>query len=91
MYEGDSIRLKVHFKNFDNQSIDPSNITLTIYNLDKTKIEEISITDSNKQNVGVYFYDYTPSSNLSEFVFEFKGYYNNKPILARDIVKLKFI
>lgn len=90
MYQGDTIRLKVHFKNFSGQSIDPSDIKLTIYKSDKTKIEEIEVDDSNKENVGVYFYDFV-SIGLSEFVYEFSGLYNNKPILARDKVQIKFI
>ncbi|RIJ65317.1 hypothetical protein [Rummeliibacillus sp. POC4] len=90
MYQGDTIRLKVHFKNFNGQSIDPSDIKLTIYKSDKTKIEQFILDDSNKENVGVYFYDFVPIG-LSEFVYEFSGLYNNKPILARDKVQIKFI
>lgn len=29
IYQGDTVRLKAHFKSFDGQSIDPTNITLT--------------------------------------------------------------
>lgn len=91
MYQGDSIRLKVHFKTFTGQSVDPTNIKLTIYKTDKTQIEQIPITDTNKENVGVYFYDYLPASELNEFIFEFAGSYLNKPILARGKVEVKFI
>ena len=91
MYQGDTVRLKVNFKTFSGQSVDPQNIKLTIYKTDKTQIEQIAITDSNKENVGVYFYDYLPASELSEFIFEFSGSYSNKPILAREKVEVKFI
>ena len=91
MYQGDTVRLKCHFKMFTGQSVDPTDIKLTIYKTDKTKIEEIIITDTNKENVGVYFYDYVPASELNEFIFEFAGSYNDKPILARGKVEVKFI
>ncbi|WP_026675775.1 hypothetical protein [Fictibacillus gelatini] len=91
MLKGDTVRLKVHFKTFTGQSVDPTDVKLTIYKSDKTKIEEIPITDSNKENVGVYFYDYiVPDEILESFIFEFRGLYNNKPILARDSVQIKF-
>lgn len=90
-YLGDTVRLKVHFKSFDGDSIDPDDITLTIYNKDKNQVEQYELNDTNKINVGQYFYDYSPASELSEFIFEFKGFYNDKPILARDVVKIKFV
>ncbi|WP_235815159.1 hypothetical protein [Neobacillus vireti] len=83
--------MKVHFNNINGQSVDPTDIKLTIYKNDKTKIEEIAIKDSDKKSVGVYFYDYVPASELNEFIFEFAGSVNNKPILARAKVEVKFI
>lgn len=91
MYQGDTVRLKVHFKTFTGQLVDPTDIKLTIYKTDKTQIEQIAISDSDKESVGVYFYDYLPASELNEFIFEFAGSYSNKPILARGKVEVKFI
>lgn len=91
MIQGDTIQLRVNFKNFKGNLIDPENVKLTIYKSDKTQIEQIAITDSDKESVGVYFYDYTPASELNEFIFEFAGSYISKPILARGRVELKFI
>ncbi|WP_210367429.1 hypothetical protein [Bacillus sp. REN3] len=91
MYQGDTVRLKVHFKTFTGQSVDPTDIKLTIYKTDKTQIEQIAITDSDKESVGVYFYDYVPADELNEFIFEFVGSYSNKPILSRGKVAVKFI
>lgn len=91
MYAGDTIRLKCHFKTFTGVNIDPTDVKLTIYDKDQTQIEQIPLDDSNKENVGVYFYDYVPASKLNEFIFEFAGSVNNnKPILVRDSVKIKF-
>ena len=91
MYQGDTVRLKVQFKTFTGQLVDPTDIKLTIYKTDKTQIEQIAITDSDKESVGVYSYDYLPADELTEFIFEFFGRYSNKPILARGKVEVKFI
>ncbi|MGE6259218.1 hypothetical protein ACQKCU_15150 [Heyndrickxia sporothermodurans] len=90
MIQGDTIRLKCHFRTFDNKSVDPSDVKLTIYNKDKAQVEQIPLTDSDKESVGVYFYDYTPASKLDEFIFEFAGSVNSKPILSRGKVQIKF-
>lgn len=91
MYQGDTIRLKCHFKTFTGQSVDPVDVKLTMYDKDKNQIEQILLDDTNKKNIGVYFYDYVPAPELSKFIFEFSGQYNNKPILVRDSVQVKFI
>lgn len=91
MYQGDTIRLQCHFKSFTGQSVDPINVTLTIYDKDKNQVEQYELDETNNQNVGVYFYEYAPPLELDEFIFEFKGFYNDKPILARDVVKIKFV
>ncbi|WP_031408013.1 hypothetical protein [Geobacillus vulcani] len=87
---GDTVRLKCHFKTFDWQNIDPADVKLKIYDKNKQLIEEILLTDNDKENVGVYFYDYVLPTNQSEIIFEFSGVYNNKPILVRDSVKIEF-
>lgn len=87
MFKGDTVRLKVHFRNFAGESINPNNVTLTIYNVDHEQIDQFALNDTNQDSTGVYFYDYTP---LDQFIYEFKGTYNNKPILVRDSVQVKF-
>lgn len=89
-YSGDTVRLKVHFKTFDGTFINPSDITLTIYDKDKQQIEQFILTDNDKETVGVYFYDYVLPANQELIIFEFAGVYNTKPILVRDKVKIYF-
>lgn len=92
MYSGDTIRLIVHFRAFDDTLIDPTNIELKIYDENEQLIETIPIDDSNKESVGIYFYDYTtPEDIKGDIIFEFRGIYNNKPILSRGRIKTKFI
>lgn len=87
MYQGDTVRLKVNFKSFTGQAVNPVNPTLTIYKTDQTVVE--TITDLVNEGTGQYYYDYVPE--LSEFIFEFSGQYNDKPILVREKVETKFI
>ena len=89
-FAGDTVRFRCHFRTFDGQLIDPGDVKLTIYDSNKQQIEQITLTDTNKENVGVYFYDYVLPTNQSEIIFEFSGVYNNKPILVRDSVKIQF-
>ena len=89
IYKGDTVRLQCHFKTFEGESVNPENVTLTIYDSTENQIEQF--TDTNNPMLGVFFYDYSPASELNEFIFEFAGSVNNKPILSRDKVKLKFI
>lgn len=89
-FVGDTVRLKCVFKTFDGLLIDPSDISLTIYDKAKNVLETIPIGIDNKESVGKYFYDYTPLE-LNEFIFEFKGSFNNKPILCRGQFGVKFI
>ena len=87
---GDTVRFRCHFRTFDGQLIDPADVKLTIYDTNKQQIEQIALTDSDKENIGVYFYDYVLPMNQSEIIFEFSGIYNNKPILARESLKIEF-
>lgn len=91
MLKGDTVRLQCHFKSFDGTSVSPNDVRLTIYKTDQTQVEQFILDDTNKLDVGVYFYDYTPASELSEFIFEFAGMVNNHSILARDKIEITFI
>ena len=90
MLKGDTVRLKVNFKDFNGQSVNPSDVKLTIYDINKIQIEQFVLDDTYKLDVGVFFYDYVPAGELNEFIFEFVGMVNNKPILSRDSVKIHF-
>jgi len=91
MLQGDTVMLKVHFKDFKGNSIDPTEITLTTYDNQENQIESFTLDDTNKENVGVYFYEYTLPDDKQEVIFEFRGLHYQKPILVRDKVEIKFI
>lgn len=89
MYQGDSCRLKVKFKSFTGQPINPVDVKLIIYDNKKNIIE--TITDLVQEGTGQFYFDYIPAPELNEFIFEFVGSYNSKPILSRGKVEVKFI
>ncbi|MEB2264150.1 hypothetical protein LAV77_04990 [Priestia megaterium] len=88
-YGGDTVRLQVKFRDFNDIAVNPTNIKLTTYDTNKNQIDQININDTNKVDVGVYFYDYVLPVNKTEIIFEFKGTHNEKPILTRGNIPIK--
>lgn len=86
MYTHDTIRLIVEFKDFNGNAITPTDIKLTIYDVNEEIVEVIE-QDINKDD-NRYYYDYVAQN---DFIFEFSGIYDNKPVLARKLQKTKFI
>lgn len=88
MFQKDTVRLVVQFRDFVGNNIVPDNVKLTIYNTDKTVIEEITegIIDNSNGN---FHFDYVAPEH--DFIFEFSGVYGNKPVLARQEIKTEFI
>lgn len=90
IYSDDTVRLKVNFKTFTGQAINPDNVTLIIYDTERNQIEQYELDDTHQEDVGVYFYDYITPDDEQEIIFEFKGTYNNYPIIVRDSLKINF-
>lgn len=90
IYSGDTVRLKVNFKTFTGEAINPDNVTLTIYDIERNQIEQYELDDTYRQDVGVYFFDYITPDDEQEIIYEFKGVYNNYPIIVRDSLKINF-
>lgn len=89
--QGDSIRLRVHFKTFEGVSVNPNTITLNIYKNDQTLLISIPETELVNEVTGRYYFDYLVPDDLKDsFIFEFKGIHNNKPILSREKVSIQF-
>ncbi|GGJ77105.1 hypothetical protein GGR02_003019 [Anoxybacillus voinovskiensis] len=88
---GDTVRLRCHFRSFDGQNIDPADVKLRIYDTQKQLIEEFILDDSQKENVGIFYFDYILPDDKQEIIFEFRGLYDGKPILTRGQVKIKYI
>lgn len=89
MFKNDTVRLKVKFRDFDGNVINPTEIKLVIYNKQEEVVQTITdgIVDLTQGN---YQYDYTDTTG-SDFIFEFSGVFNSKSVLARQVVEIKFI
>jgi hypothetical protein len=89
MFSNDTVRLKVKFRGFEGQAIEPSDVTLTIYKLNKEVITTVTQNSLTKEDIGCFFYDFTVGSE--DFIYEFSGLHNNKPVLSREQIEIKFI
>ena len=89
---GDSIKLKVHFKDFDGQYVDPTDIKFKIYNQQKEQIgTNVDITYENRESVGVYTYNYQIPNTEDCLIFEFSGNNSGVPILIRKSLNITFV
>lgn len=88
MIKNDTARLNVQFRDVNGNAITPENVVLKIYDKQENLTETITegIVDLSQGN---YFYDYTATD--SDFIFEFSGFYFEKPVLARQLIQVKFI
>jgi hypothetical protein len=98
-YTGDTVRLKVNFKTYDGNAIDPTDVKLKIYKPTTNSYELIStiqLSPANKVGVGEYQYDYVIpedliNSGVNFLVYEFSGLYNGSTTLARDKIDVRFV
>jgi hypothetical protein len=91
---GDTVRIKVEFRDYDGKLIDPTDIQLKVNEKNKKKLytePPIQITDSNKIATGTYYYDYQIPVGLSDLVIECSGVYNSKPILTRLTISREWV
>ena len=90
---GDTVRLKVKFRTFNGNAVDPLDVKLRVLNgNDYQEIDTVDITDDNKIDVGVYEYDYViPYGESETLIYEFSGTHNDKPILSRGRFDIDFV
>lgn len=87
MYTKDTVRLVVQFRDFSGNSIVPEDIKLVVYDSKQEILEKVTVGITDNGN-GNYYYDYVAPD--SDFIFEFSGIYNNKPVLSRQLIQVKF-
>lgn len=92
-YKGDTVRFEVEFLSYEGSPLEPTDVTLTLYNELETVIEEIVVSEENKVGAGVYFQEYTIPFNFNEevIVYEFKGVHKEKTVLSRDTLYVEFV
>ena len=90
---GDTVRLKVEFKDFNDNYADPTEIVLRVYNKNKVQIsEDISITSAHKISVGIYEYEYEiPSNVMNYIVYEFDGLLGSTHAVNREKLHVEWV
>ncbi len=89
MLQGDTVRLKVHFRDLDGAQAPVRETQLSIYKQeDNSVLQSITNDFINMDSLGVFYYDYVASE---PFIYEFKATYKNRPIVVREKVDVKFI
>jgi hypothetical protein len=92
---GDTINLRVTFRDNTGTLIDPTTITLSVYSSTYDVIEEdIDIPLENRQSAGVYDYQYTlpfRRAESVELIFRFVGVYQDNPIVVGKEVTVFFV
>ena len=86
---GDTIKLTVKFKNYNEEYTNVDNVQCTIYSASsKNILKQFSTTDINNVGTGLYECFYVVPTE--DFIFEYKGQYNGKVLLNRQVVKVDF-
>ena len=85
-----TVRLKAEFKDFDGNLVSPEDVVLRIYTWDREQIgNPIPV---NPIDIGVFQYDYTvPDTPNNALYFEFQGTIGGNPVVARDIMTVKWV
>jgi len=82
----DTVRLNATFKNWAGVNVDPTDITLTIYDNTKTVLEVIELESIVKVSTGVYYYEYVvPSASI--VYYEFDGIVEDSHNVLRGSIK----
>jgi hypothetical protein len=85
---GDTVKLKATFCNWNGEYSNIADIKCTIYNDKKNVIT--TITDIINADTGKYECLYTVPDGYNGIIFEFSGVLNNKPIINRQYLSVKW-
>jgi len=78
MLEGNTVRLRADFKDYNGAYYDPNDLAVKVYNNRMSVIHEgVPIQEA----VGRYYYDYTLTK--PDYAFEFSGTIVGVPVLSR--------
>jgi len=79
--EGDTVRLKAEFRDFDGNLISPDDVKLTLYDEKREVVAEYDLVPLSE---GVYRYDYIiPENEGSLMYYEFRGLVHGFPTIGR--------
>ena len=88
---GNTVKLSAEFRNLENMLIDAEFPKLIIYNYKWEKLEEITLTDANKEGTGKYAYYYPTPLKPTRIIYEFKGEMSGMVALDRGEFTTRFV
>lgn len=95
--QGNTLRIEIEFRDFDNNPVNPQDIVFKIYDLKYVELssnhlsENNHVRDSNGDAIpGKYYIDHV-FDKQGTFYIEFLGYIDGKPTLKREKVAVVFI
>lgn len=89
---GNTIRLLCIFEDFDGNRVNPNNVRITFYNYKYEKIQENVLSINNRQELGVYFFNYLTSKNSEQrIIYEWYGEIGGFPSIKRGSFRTVFI
>jgi len=89
---GNTVRLTVTFTDWDNLPVDPTGITLKVYDAERRQVgATVSVTVADKVSPGVYRVDYTIPEGSDELYAEFSATdTNGKKMLNRALITREY-
>jgi hypothetical protein len=89
---GSTVRAVNVFYNFEGNPMDPDLVKVRIYDRKYKMEQEFILSDGNKLQTGVYFFDYvTPTEPSQTKIIEFYGEISGNPSIERDTIYTTFI
>jgi hypothetical protein len=80
---GNTVILRGTFTDTDLTPVDPTDITLTIFNKFKQEVTSFEITDTDKISTGIYEYYYNLPFGSNDLYYEYKGTIDGNIVLNR--------
>lgn len=88
---GSTVRLFGEFYNILGVPTDVNFPKIIIYDYKYNKIQEVNLTNTNKSDVGKYFFDLVLDHKNKRIIYEFNGEIDGLPALDRNSFTTKFI
>lgn len=90
-YAGDTAKLTCEFRDWNDELVDPENVTVTVYNEYWEKLSQASDTDIFRESQGKYYYEYVTPMTTGIVIYEWRGMISGKPSIKRNQLELFFV
>jgi hypothetical protein len=88
---GTTVRLECVFKDINGDLVNPTTARITFYDYRYNLLQEVTLTESNRKDIGNYFYDYTTSNEEQRIIYEWYGLVYGLPSVKRSSFRTVFV